>query len=286
MSSQSFDSEQFKNNRVQAWDSAAPAWQHWSEVWDVATQHISERLIELAGIEAGQHVLDIATGLGEPAVSAARRVGSAGHVVATDFSPAMLELAGERAAAMGIKNIEFRQVDAEQLDFQGERFDAVLSRWGVPEFPEVSVALRKIHQHLLPGGRLAIAVWAPPPEVPFLAVPSGIVRQLFDVPAPAPGTPSPFSLGDRTKLEDELTQAGFVDVRLENQIVTMEFPSLESYRGYLEDASPIVREVLVKQPAEKQAKAWLTIARSMQKFARADGTLKIPNGTICAAGKR
>lgn len=109
MNTQSFDSDQFKESWLQEWDAVAPAWQQWWNIWDVATQTISERLIELAELKTGQRVLDIATGLGEPAVSAAHRVGSTGRVVATDFSPAMLKLARERATAMGIENIEFHQ---------------------------------------------------------------------------------------------------------------------------------------------------------------------------------
>lgn len=286
MSTQPLDPDQYKKSRLQAWDAAAPAWQQWSNVWDEATQHISDRLIEIADIQAGQHVLDIATGLGDPAVSAARRVGPTGRVVATDLSPGMLKLARQRAAAMDIENIEFRQIDAEELDFQGEEFDAVLSRWGVQEFPEISVALQKIYQHLSPGGRLAVAVWATPAEVPFLSVPSRIIRQLFDVPAPPPGTPTPFDLGKETKVVDVFAQAGFDEVEVEKQTVTIEFPSFAGFRAYLEDASPIVRDVLVRQTAEKQKEAWPAIAEAFEKFTLADGCLRIPNVTICTVGRR
>ncbi|MDX1417894.1 MAG: class I SAM-dependent methyltransferase [Candidatus Promineifilaceae bacterium] len=285
MNTHAFDPDQFKENRLQRWDESAPAWQRFGEIWDRATQHISDRLIELAEIETGQRVLDIATGLGEPAVSAARRVGSTGQVVATDVSPVMLALARERATAIGIDNIEFQQIDAEQLDFPGASFDAALSRWGITEFPNLSVALQRIRQHLSTPGQFAAAVWAEPAEVPFLAKPAGVLRQLFDVPPPLPGTPNPFSLGDRKQLEQALAQAGFTKIHCETHTVTIEFPSFAAFRSYLEDASPLIQDILSKQPAERQAEAWQAIADAFQQYSQHYGSLQIPNGTLCAVAK-
>jgi enediyne biosynthesis protein CalE5 len=71
------------------WDSAAAGWKEWSEFNDSADRQISERLVELAGVQAGSRVLDVAAGYGEPALTAARRAGPEGRVVATDISAEM-----------------------------------------------------------------------------------------------------------------------------------------------------------------------------------------------------
>ena len=76
---------------------------------------MSDRLVELAGIRQGQRLLDVATGIGEPAVTAARKVGPSGRVTAIDLSPAMLAIARERAKENGLANIEFQEADAEFL---------------------------------------------------------------------------------------------------------------------------------------------------------------------------
>src|ERR671929_1511650 len=94
----SFNSEQFKTEQRQRWDSVAEGWKEWWQTVEVATQKVSDRLVELAEIKPGQKVLDIATGIGEPAITAARKLvglsGSiskindndknTGHVLATD----------------------------------------------------------------------------------------------------------------------------------------------------------------------------------------------------------
>ncbi len=71
-------------------------------------QKVSDRLVELAKIKAGDRVLDIATGTGEPAITAARKVGPNGRVIGTDHSPGMLEVARRRAASLGLTNVEYR----------------------------------------------------------------------------------------------------------------------------------------------------------------------------------
>src|ERR671933_1835749 len=105
--SSSFDSEQFKIEQRQRWDSVAAGWKEWWQTVEVAAQKVNDRLVELAEIKPGQKVLDIATGIGEPAVTAAKRLvelassygnksNDVGHVLATDISPEMLRIAKQR----------------------------------------------------------------------------------------------------------------------------------------------------------------------------------------------
>jgi enediyne biosynthesis protein CalE5 len=77
-------------------------------------------LVELAEIKQGDRIIDIATGIGEPAITAAKKVGVEGYVLATDMSPQMLTITKERIVSLGLQNIvEFKEVDAEKiLDLQ------------------------------------------------------------------------------------------------------------------------------------------------------------------------
>jgi hypothetical protein len=84
MRTPAFDPRQYKALQRHEWGVSAAGWQqHWA-LWERAAQHVNVRLIELAHVDAGHRVLDLATGLGEPAFTAARRVGPTGWVVATD----------------------------------------------------------------------------------------------------------------------------------------------------------------------------------------------------------
>ncbi|MGH9950521.1 MAG: class I SAM-dependent methyltransferase [Nitrososphaeraceae archaeon] len=87
------DSKQYKEEERQSWDSVANNWQKWWKVIERGAEKVSRRLIELAEIKPSSRVLDIATGIGEPAITAANLVGSNGHILATDISPQMLSVA-------------------------------------------------------------------------------------------------------------------------------------------------------------------------------------------------
>src|SRR5947207_4083530 len=131
MESKAIDPVGFREAQHKNWDSAAVGWNEWSEFNDSADRHISERLVELAGVQPGSRVLDVAAGYGEPALTAARKAGPDGRVVATDISPDMIAYGRERAAQVGLENVEFVESAAASLDFPQGRFDAALSRWGI-----------------------------------------------------------------------------------------------------------------------------------------------------------
>ena len=140
MESEAIDPVDFREAQHKHWDSAAVGWKEWSEFNDGAERHISERLVELAGVQSGSRVLDVAAGYGEPALTAARKAGPEGRVVATDISAEMLAFGRERAAAAGLGNVEFMESDASSLDFPPASFDAAVSRWGIIFEPDAEAA--------------------------------------------------------------------------------------------------------------------------------------------------
>src|SRR5579885_2806347 len=135
------------------WDEAAAGWTKWWPTFERAAQVVSDRLIALAGVQPGWRVLDIATGIGEPAVSAARKVGPTGKVLAIDHSTGMLEAARKRAAQLGLTNIEFRHVDAETIALPERDFNAILCRWGLMFIPDLTGALGRMRALLAEGGK-------------------------------------------------------------------------------------------------------------------------------------
>jgi enediyne biosynthesis protein CalE5 len=155
----SSDPEQFKQAQRQAWGRTASGIKTWWPVLEEGYQKLSDKLVELAGVRPGSKVLDVATGSGEPAITAARRVQPNGKVLATDISPEMLEIGRERAEKLGLQHIiEFRESDAESLKLPDKSFDAVLCRMGLMFLPNLPDALRIFHNTLVPNGKIAAVV--------------------------------------------------------------------------------------------------------------------------------
>ena len=300
----SFDIEQFKTEQRQRWDSVAEGWKEWWQTVEVAAQKVSDRIMELAEIKPGQKVLDIATGIGEPAVTAAKRLvelasisgnksksNDVGHVLATDISSEMLRIAKQRAAALGLQSIiEFKQSDAETLDLAKSSFDAVLCRWGLMFMPNLNNTLGRIYQILVPGGKLACAVWAEASKVPFISFPLNMVMHELNVPPPLPGTPGPFALSDIQIIQDALSKARFTNIQYERLNVTFEFPRVEDYINYTKDIGSAIKIMLSKESAERQEEVWNIVTEQVRNnYAAVSNNLqhvRIDNECICVTAKK
>src|SRR4051794_37475494 len=170
MEAKSIDAGEFRDKQREQWNTAAVGWNEWSTFMDEHAGPVSEKLVEMAGVKEGDRVLDVAAGYGEPSLTAARKVGPEGSVVATDISSEMLGFGRERAAANGIDNLEFMQSDAISLDFPSESFDAAVSRWGIIFEPDGEGAAARVRGLLKPGAKFAVSSWGAPERVPFLAI--------------------------------------------------------------------------------------------------------------------
>ena len=268
-----------KEAQRQQWDSVAAGWKKWWRAIENGAQDISNRMLELAEVKPAQRVLDIATGIGEPALSAASRVGPAGRVVATDLSPQMLVIARERAASLGLTNVEFMEADAERLDFPDGSFDAILWRWGVMDLPNPLNTLGAIRRWLSLNGLFATSVWkAGPKGRPMASIAMAVAQEMFNVPT----RPEPPSLS----LEKEMIHAGFTDVRLEEMTLTLELPSPEDCAQYLADVSPEFGALLSSKSPRQQAEFGQRLGEALRQYTAADGRVRVHNTTICAVGRR
>ena len=155
-------------------------------------QIMGEQLCEALDIRAGQRVLDVAAGNGNVSLAAARR---GCDVIATDYVPALLEKAAERAAAERLQ-IDFREADAEALPFKDRSFDVVVSTLGVMFTPDQPRAAAEMIRVCKSGGKIGLANWTP----------DGFIGQLFKtigrhVPPPA-GVKSPALWGTQARIEE------------------------------------------------------------------------------------
>ena len=158
-----FDGQKFKVTTRAQWQSAAPAWHRWGPFLGQWLGAATEAMFDMAAVGPGCRVLDVAAGAGEQSLGAARRVGSTGHVLATDIAPALLEYAAEDARAAGLANVATRELDGEALGtLPAASFDVVLSRVGLIYFPDQQRALTGMRHVLRPGGRIAAIVYSTP----------------------------------------------------------------------------------------------------------------------------
>jgi enediyne biosynthesis protein CalE5 len=279
------DAVEFRGGQRKQWNSASAGWRKWSELIDGTTSGISERLVELAGIGEGSRVLDVAAGYGEPTLTAARRVGDSGGVVATDISAGMLDYGRERATAAGLENIEFVESDAASLSFPEDSFDAAISRWGIIFEPDGEGAAARVRGFLKPGGRMAISSWGPPERVPFLAIPMRTVMQRLDVPPPPPGTPGPLSRPTPDALGGLLEGGGFSDVSVEEAEVSFEWQSPEDFTSFVKEIAPPISAMLAPHPQEVQDEGWAAITEAVREGAGDSGSVRMSNLVLMAAGR-
>jgi len=120
-----------------------------------------QRTIDRLSLRSGEHVLDVCFGSGASAIPAAEKVQPAGSVIGVDLSERLLTLARAKAAARGLKNVEFKTGDMLELPFPDGRFDAVVCVFGVFFVPDMSAAVRSLWRVVRPGARLAITTWGP-----------------------------------------------------------------------------------------------------------------------------
>lgn len=270
-----------------SWDpKRAAAWKKWFPVIERGAQVLSDRMVERVAIGAGDRVLDVATGSGEPAVTAARKVGPGGHVDGVDLSTDMLDLARERVRELGLGNVAFRVVDASALDAPPQSYDAVLCRWGLMFMGDLAVPLRAFHAALKPGGRLAVAVWGAPDDAPALSMSARIVLAHLDMPPPDEGPGTPFGLHDVDDLRAQIEAAEFADVRSESVAIHFTFDSCDDYARMRRERSAPLEARIAHFSSQRRAAAWRAVARAAAAHADADGIVRIENRAFCVSARR
>lgn len=157
---------------------------------------------DAAGIRTGSKVLDVGCGTGALAREALRRVGQKGQVVGLDLNEGMLAV-----AARTEPKIEWRQGDAASLPFGDASFDVVVSQFALMYFPDRVTSLSEMWRTLAPGGRLAVAAWAPIDRARGYQILVDIAARQCGG-AAADVLAAPFVLGDQAELAKLFVDSG------------------------------------------------------------------------------
>lgn len=182
----------------------------------------AELLVNAAGVQPGQAVLDVACGTGAVTRTVVRRLAGAGSVIGLDVNEAMLAVARRLFPDIG-----WRLGDAENLPFPAETFDVVVCQSGLMFFPDPVQALREMRRVARPGGVVAVQAWSGLDAQPAY-------RPFYDIIARHAGTEAVelvnayFSLGDLGALTERLRAAGLDITATSTHMTRMRLPSVDA----------------------------------------------------------
>jgi ubiquinone/menaquinone biosynthesis C-methylase UbiE len=213
-------------------------------------------LIELADPKPGDRVIDIACGTGIVARIAAARVGPSGAVAGVDLNPGMLNVARSLNAGDGAASIQWQEASADKLPFPDESFDVAYCQLGLQFFADRPAALREMARVLSARGRLAVMLWCGIQESPGFEVFAEMLERNVGS-AAAAIMRAPFGLSDANELSRLVADSGFQDIKFQQRVGAVEFPSVERFvlsyvagsplASHVSQASDVARENLTAE---------------------------------------
>lgn len=219
--------------RVQryGWDKAA---QFYENFWQRQLKPAQDKLMEMADLQPGEKVIDIACGTGLVSFPAVEKVGPGGLVLATDISDNMVKIGNEVARQKNLANIKFERMDAEELNVRDAEYDISMCALGLMYVPDPIKALKEMYRVIKPGGRAVAAVWGQRDHCGWAEV-----FEIVDRRVSSEVCPMFFNLGNRDVLKRSFELAGFSDVVLERIITELIYDSDEEACGAAFAGGPV-----------------------------------------------
>lgn len=277
------DAGELDERQRESWRRAAQGWERRQESLRQRSALVSQWLVDAIDPQPGERVLELAAGPGETGFMIAQRLGPEGRLLCTDQAPQMVEVARRRAAELGLTNVDFAVIDAQQLDLERGAFDAAVCRWGYMLMANPDEAMRRTRQVLRDGARLALATWDRPDRNLWMAAPVIALVGQGAMPPPNPADPSPFALPDPAELERRLRSAGFSEARSDRVEFVQRYPSFEEYWAETMDlATPVAETVAELSPDDVEA-ARASVRNTLAQFTAPDGQINVPAAAVVAA---
>lgn len=236
-------------------------------------------LLDRADLQRGERVLDLACGTGVIARLAAERAGSTGSVTGVDINPGMLAVA--RSITSSGAPIEWCEAPAEKLPLPDRHFHAVLCQYGLQFFSDRSAALREARRVLVTGGRVAVSVPGPVPNL-FAAIEDKPERLLG--PEAAGFLQTVFSLHEETELEKLLLDAGFEQVQTTHSVKRLQLPPPREFLWQYVLSTPLAAAAAALDE-DRRASLEREVVKAWEPFTE-DGRLILEVGMTVAEGMR
>ena len=267
--------EAFNAFEASGWDRQAPTYDAFI---GRVTSRLVDPLLDAAGVGSSMSVLDVATGPGYVAASAAER---GADVVGIDIAPSMVHLARRLHPT-----VDFREVDAETLPFGDGTFDVVVSNFVIPHLGRHDRVIGELARVLRGGGRLAMTTWDTPDRMRLL----GVVLDAFaeagaQPPEGIPAGPPFFRYADEGAFAALLTGGGLTDVRVATVAFVHSVRTSQELWDGMFTGTVRTSALLVGQPESTRARIRAAIERLVQEY-RVEGGIELPVSVKLATGTR
>jgi SAM-dependent methyltransferase len=274
------DRDEQRQARLENWAAMAGGWERTRTEREKSAAPVTEWLVRELAPRPGDTVLELAAGQGDVGFEIAAVLGKSGRLISSDFSPAMAEIARRRSAELDLTNVEHSILDAEQIELAEDSVDGVLCRWGYMLMPNPAAALAETRRVLRSGGRLAFSVWSSRARNPWISVAAGILVAHGHMPAPEPGEPGMFVLGDEELLRRLVESAGFATVRIEEVAVHSNYPSVDEYVRRSTEMGGMFSRAWAEADREEQERMKDEFREAFAPFA-VDGGYELPGVSLC-----
>jgi SAM-dependent methyltransferase len=279
------DAEERRARMLDAWERASAGWGRQADRVRDSGMPVSAWMIERAELQAGQRVLELAAGPGDTGFLAAELISPGGVLICSDATAGMLEVARERAREIGLRDVEFKQLQLEWIDLAAASVDVIMCRWGLMLCLDPAAALHECRRVVRPGGRIVLAVWDDPAANPAMSTPGAALAELGLVePAPS-GGPGPFALSAPGRLQELLEDAGFVDAIVEPIEIARRYDSVREWIGESLDLSMAFGAAWRELDGEARGRLSAELERRTLPFRTPDGGLILPGRSLGASAE-
>jgi len=274
-----------KADLTRGYRAIASGWHKWRHEFEIAGEPVTSALMNVCCLQRGMRVLDVACGVGEPALKLAPRV-SPGIVVAVDLVKEMLDEAVKAAVDAESANIRFAVADGEGLPFRDEVFDHVTCRGAIMYFPDAARALREAYRVLRPNGRAVFTSIGRADETQATVATLGVLQRYVPPPASSRQSPNPYRFAAPYTLAALFTSAGFRDVHEETRTVACPWPgNAEHFWSALPEHGLHLRELIESlEPSVRHRVVSDSIA-ALRQYER-DGVLHLTTPVVIVSGVR
>ena len=277
--------DEVRDKQRETWNKFSGGWKRWDEFVMQFLRPVGEELIKAVHLKENSVVLDVATGTGEPGLTAAS-IAKKGKVIATDLAEDMIAVANENAQARKLSNFSTKVCDAGAMPFSDEYFDAVLVRMGFMFFPDTNQCAKEIFRVLKKGGRVSASVWAAPEKNPWATTIIGTVNKMAGVEPPPPDTPGLFRCAKIGMMKDVFEKAGLKNVSEKEIIGTRDFDNPQQYWDFMISIAAPVVAVLNKADESFQKQIKETVLDITAKNFSSGGRISFPWTAAIITGEK
>jgi len=265
------DLDAYREQSLATWGEVASGWEERREWMTELTGPVNAWLVGKVDPRPGQVFLDVAAGPGDLGLAVAERVGEDGRVISSDFSPNMSAVARRNGDARGLRNVEYRVLDAERMDLDDDSVDGVVCRWGYMLMADPGAAFAESRRVLRPGGRLSFSVWGAPERNPWASISGAAIVKHGHMPPPEPRAPGIFAMAEEGRIRELVGGAGFEDPQIDEVSVEWRYDDFDDYWRFVCELAGGLAMVIATLSDDEREAMRETMRTEAEPYAVGDG---------------